>query len=273
MKIFVCRYKTRPTILDIWNDLNPSIRLLKDTLNDAWDSDAEARLTSRCVEERWSELKLIWDREKMKKGFSPNLRSNSTRLTESSKNDSNLSPIRPDEPRDSTVCLQKNREVWTQLVPLQPHQGRNLCLERNTMPVNEEVSIDGNTLVDRSTKNESHRTAPPENVQLATTEPAELIRVVQPIPYVQNAVRGSDQPVIETSENQSLGQLLVDFFRGQKNKRVDLVNERKSKLNNQERETSEVEEQELHDVGKQGQGLISFSNDLSESDSRKQNLF
>lgn len=291
MKVLVCRNKARPTIPDVWKDSNPSIRLLKDTLTDAWDADAEARLTSLCVEERWSDLKLIWDREKVKKGLSPSLRSNATRLAEHPcKNDSNLSGVRPggDVTRDITVSLQKNKEVWTQLVPLQPHQGRNRCLERNTMPINEEMSIDGNSLIERSFKNEFHRTAnPPEHVQstgTATSEPVDVIRVAQPIPYVQNAVRGSDSNrTLENNEgsSQSLGQLLAEFFRGHRSKRAESVSisDRKSKLNNQDsaRETVEVpaEEQELHHVGKQAQHLISLSfpdDFLSDStDSRKQN--
>uniref|UniRef100_A0A673KL86 receptor protein serine/threonine kinase n=1 Tax=Sinocyclocheilus rhinocerous TaxID=307959 RepID=A0A673KL86_9TELE len=40
------------------------VHSLKETMEDCWDQDAEARLTAQCAEERLAELLLIWDREK-----------------------------------------------------------------------------------------------------------------------------------------------------------------------------------------------------------------
>lgn len=40
------------------------VHSLKETMEDCWDQDAEARLTAQCAEERLTELLLIWDREK-----------------------------------------------------------------------------------------------------------------------------------------------------------------------------------------------------------------
>ena len=60
-----------------WRDKSASVRLLKDTLEDAWDQDAEARLTSLCIEQRWTDLPVMWERERHK-GLSPNMRSNVT---------------------------------------------------------------------------------------------------------------------------------------------------------------------------------------------------
>ena len=41
-----------------------AVRSLKETMEDCWDQDAEARLTAQCSEERMAELLLIWDRTK-----------------------------------------------------------------------------------------------------------------------------------------------------------------------------------------------------------------
>lgn len=41
-----------------------TVHSLKETMEDCWDQDAEARLTAQCAEERLAELLLIWDREK-----------------------------------------------------------------------------------------------------------------------------------------------------------------------------------------------------------------
>ncbi len=41
-----------------------TVHSLKETMEDCWDQDAEARLTAQCADERLAELLLIWDREK-----------------------------------------------------------------------------------------------------------------------------------------------------------------------------------------------------------------
>lgn len=40
------------------------MRSLKETIEDCWDQDAEARLTAQCAEERMAELMMIWERNK-----------------------------------------------------------------------------------------------------------------------------------------------------------------------------------------------------------------
>lgn len=54
-----------------------AVRSLKETMEDCWDQDAEARLTAQCAEERLAELLLIWDRSK---SVSPTLNPMSTTL-------------------------------------------------------------------------------------------------------------------------------------------------------------------------------------------------
>lgn len=40
------------------------VRSLKETMEDCWDQDADARLTAQCAEERLAELLLLWERDK-----------------------------------------------------------------------------------------------------------------------------------------------------------------------------------------------------------------
>ncbi|RWS08423.1 bone morphogenetic protein receptor type-2-like protein, partial [Dinothrombium tinctorium] len=64
MQVLVTRHKARPLFPDIWKDTNPAIRSLKETIEDCWDHDAEARLTALCVYERLLELPPLWERYK-----------------------------------------------------------------------------------------------------------------------------------------------------------------------------------------------------------------
>ncbi|GAB6031872.1 hypothetical protein CHUAL_010268 [Chamberlinius hualienensis] len=70
MQVLVSRHKARPLFPEVWKDSNLAIRLLKETIEDCWDQDAEARLTSLCVEERIHELPNLWDRHKANLGVS-----------------------------------------------------------------------------------------------------------------------------------------------------------------------------------------------------------
>ena len=55
MQVLVARNKARPLLEGNIAD-KPGIRLIRETMEDCWDSDAEARLTSLCIEERILEL-------------------------------------------------------------------------------------------------------------------------------------------------------------------------------------------------------------------------
>uniref|UniRef100_A0A665T9N5 receptor protein serine/threonine kinase n=1 Tax=Echeneis naucrates TaxID=173247 RepID=A0A665T9N5_ECHNA len=59
MQILVAREKHRPRFPEAWKENNLTLRLLKETMEDCWDQDAEARLTAQCAEERLSELTLL----------------------------------------------------------------------------------------------------------------------------------------------------------------------------------------------------------------------
>lgn len=64
-------------LIAIINIAFQAVRSLKETMEDCWDQDAEARLTAQCAEERLAELLLIWDRSK---SVSPTLNPMSTTL-------------------------------------------------------------------------------------------------------------------------------------------------------------------------------------------------
>ena len=55
-----------------------ALRSLKETMEDCWDHDAEARLTALCVEERIIELMVLWDKHKT---VSPTINPTSQGLT------------------------------------------------------------------------------------------------------------------------------------------------------------------------------------------------
>ena len=88
---------------------------------------------------------------------------------------------------------------------LQPYQGRNPCMERNLMlqaPSDEELSCNGNTLVDRSFKHSTgHYMTNATTLEsqslvshdyLGMSQPvSNSLRPATPIPYVQNAVYDS----------------------------------------------------------------------------------
>uniref|UniRef100_A0A667X8T6 receptor protein serine/threonine kinase n=1 Tax=Myripristis murdjan TaxID=586833 RepID=A0A667X8T6_9TELE len=77
MQVLVSREKQRPKFPEAWKENSLAVRSLKETMEDCWDQDAEARLTAQCAEERMAELLLIWDRSK---SVSPTLNPMSTTL-------------------------------------------------------------------------------------------------------------------------------------------------------------------------------------------------
>ncbi|KAL6115529.1 bmpr2 [Pungitius sinensis] len=77
MQVLVSREKQRPKFPEAWKENSLAVRSLKETMEDCWDQDAEARLTAQCAEERLAELLVIWDRSK---SVSPTLNPMSTTL-------------------------------------------------------------------------------------------------------------------------------------------------------------------------------------------------
>lgn len=59
MQTLVVREKYRPRFPEAWKENSLLLRSLKETMEDCWDQDAEARLTAQCAEERLYELTLL----------------------------------------------------------------------------------------------------------------------------------------------------------------------------------------------------------------------
>ncbi|KAG8222924.1 hypothetical protein J437_LFUL000218, partial [Ladona fulva] len=86
MQVLVSRHKARPLFPDAWREPScPAARLLRETIEDCWDQDAEARLTALCVEERLSELSSLWERHQRAtiyaSGVSPTVNPTSSSFT------------------------------------------------------------------------------------------------------------------------------------------------------------------------------------------------
>lgn len=75
MQLLVSRNKVRPKFPEVWKDYNPAIRALKETIEECWDHDAEARLTALCVEERIIEMNVLWAHyhDNKNKGVTPTI--------------------------------------------------------------------------------------------------------------------------------------------------------------------------------------------------------
>lgn len=73
MQMAVARNKKRPRFPEVWKETNSAVRSLKETIEECWDTDAEARLTALCVEERLSELPHLWAHEIKHRGITPTL--------------------------------------------------------------------------------------------------------------------------------------------------------------------------------------------------------
>lgn len=186
MRALVLQHKARPLFPPQWGGGTAAIAL-KEVCEDCWDPDAEARLTSLCVEERLIEIATLKPRSHYVT-MSTSLSTNNKLITATNHyNNSINSPIReytsaipPNQistrvehtcetylssPSNDYGSIQKNREFYGQQI--QQFQGRNLCLERNLVQIhqadqsNDEKSIkksalcNGNQLINNPTGNDS----------------------------------------------------------------------------------------------------------------------
>ena len=69
MQILVSRHKARPMFHVNWDDMGDAARIAKETCEDCWDHDAEARLTALCAEERLHELSLLVPNQKCTRNY------------------------------------------------------------------------------------------------------------------------------------------------------------------------------------------------------------
>lgn len=186
VQVLVVRNKARPLFPSVWKDTNPAIRLLKETIEDCWDYDAEARLSAMCVEGRLAELPALWDRYKSSlgmSGVSPTMNPMSNlplsqragemfnggkiisnaitpREKESSVSEATVETTITGSPSEPPIdiSMAKNHLIGTLqplIPPLQPHQGRNPCMERNLIrEMPQEISVSGNILIDHLKSND-----------------------------------------------------------------------------------------------------------------------
>ncbi|XP_078726865.1 bone morphogenetic protein receptor type-2 isoform X1 [Lampetra fluviatilis] len=90
MQVLVSREKQRPKFPDAWKENSLAVRSLKETMEDCWDQDAEARLTAQCAEERITELMMLWDRNR---SVSPTVNSTAQASSTAVQNERNLASM------------------------------------------------------------------------------------------------------------------------------------------------------------------------------------
>ncbi|XP_056157331.1 bone morphogenetic protein receptor type-2 isoform X2 [Lampris incognitus] len=134
MQVLVSREKQRPKFPEAWKENSLAVRSLKETMEDCWDQDAEARLTAQCAEERLAELLLIWDRSK---SVSPTLNPMSTTLHNERNRMTPKSGPYPDHP-SSYIEEQEGAAKNTQLDTASSVSGRGGAGERNRNSINQE---------------------------------------------------------------------------------------------------------------------------------------
>ena len=168
MHVIVTKHKSRPLLADVWKESNPAIKSLRETITDSWDQDADARLTAGCMEERLTELPILWERHRQdqrllllhtltaKSGSAIdqhpatlfNLRNNNSsgHLNDLTVGDvrsiyqMNLIGSHPLVSGEKNVNLSSpsagmNGSSSVISFPIQPFLGRNPCLQRNLNPV------------------------------------------------------------------------------------------------------------------------------------------
>lgn len=158
MQVLVSRHKARPLFPSSWGG-GPAAKVAKDTCEDCWDHDAEARLTSLCVEERLHEISSLKPRAGPSRGASPPLNTNNfipstppAIVNFNSLKDCNASyatmilppnqnlPIHDENTTDTYLSPStpngavskvpiKNFDMFSQQI--HPFQGKNPCMERN----------------------------------------------------------------------------------------------------------------------------------------------
>lgn len=186
MQVLVSRKKARPLLEGNLID-RPGVRLIKETMEDCWDADAEARLTALCIEERLSELQshritsYFTDGSPMVNSHCALVPSTTNSLYSESSHHDNIHVVQLAmhmiqdgstnessmvdnlvtlSPSDSVVhehSFKNSNEVaiYNHTQTLQPYQGRNPCMERNLMLQSdslEDLGCNGNVLVDKSLK-------------------------------------------------------------------------------------------------------------------------
>lgn len=212
MQVLVSRNKARPLFPQVWKDSNPAIQQLRETIEDSWDHDGEARITASCVVERVRELSLLWDRYKQTSQGPPLLEAiipNNTSSTVSSSNILKPQCFKTNVLPQSVEGMTKNDNILSGQQPLakiQPHQGRNPCMERNFYNQDMEKTSDDEEcqlLIERSAKDPPRQRPRNDEIEPRFLAPASERPYLQPIPYLQNDLNSSEADIKVESEEQS----------------------------------------------------------------------
>lgn len=190
MQSLVVRHKARPLFPTGWGG-GAAVKLIRDTCEDCWDHDAEARLTSLCAEERMHEAASIGMRlnahlHPTTPLLSTNNLCNGHSESESAHRQKPRSPTNIDNimPETNTmlnpppnkknlpyfneasennlhrsITTEKNHLIQPQQ-QIQPYQGRNPCQERNLAPASLNYS---QQLIQRSKKHSFQSPSGEEN--------------------------------------------------------------------------------------------------------------
>ena len=201
MKVLVAIRKARPLFPEVWKNSNPAIQRLRETIEDSWDQDGEARVTAFCVVERARELSALWER------YMNNIRHHIVKK-EASNNIVNLQTLQRKPVLESNDLRPNNRILPTKndnvlsrqqpLVQLQPHQGRNPCLERNNYfdSVSAAPLLVHGSFKDRQIRHQNAEAADASAAATPLRRPQRPRPAAHPIPYLQNDLtsRGLDEP-------------------------------------------------------------------------------
>lgn len=165
VQVLVARHKARPLFPIAWGG-GPSAKLARETCEDCWDHDSEARLTALCTEERIHEMSNLPPRSRHIIASSPALSTNN--LISSGPTLQNIESSTTNKAHKQVLGILKsanrqkyadeadpavrnlvspsslkNREIFSQQI--QPFQGRNPCMERN-------LTTHNPSLIDKSQK-------------------------------------------------------------------------------------------------------------------------
>ncbi|KAH8379738.1 hypothetical protein KR009_006885, partial [Drosophila setifemur] len=178
MQALVVRHKARPLFPSGWGG-GAAAKVVRDTCEDCWDHDADARLTSLCAEERMQEMSGLRPRAQVQPA-SPMLNTNNlvtptngeptvniitTTTTaaavhhQMSSDTAGLLQPPPNQQLPPAVVEREKNHLSYPQQQLQPYQGRNPCQERNLAPLPLRTPP---VLVERSKKH-SFQTQPQEN--------------------------------------------------------------------------------------------------------------
>ncbi|XP_022199532.2 bone morphogenetic protein receptor type-2 [Nilaparvata lugens] len=197
MQVMVSRNKARPLFPALWKDWRDygAVRLLRETIEDCYDQDAEARLTALCIEERLADLTQLLQKEShgnypFNLGAQIVSYNNSVTTTNTLAPDdtveSNLSegtietlltnsPSECTEPSPGYAWKDSNSRVVVNPI-IQPHQGRNPCLERNLFVGEDNQEADAVPLVERSMKHQNQPCLSPFVLKPNNVPPPGFIR-------------------------------------------------------------------------------------------------